>query len=131
MLVQVWNRNKHPFKQQFKDNLVKIAAGAHVVMDYDEAVAFLGSYSPPKYDADGNHQPEGFKMLEIVKKEGLSQGPDPEKKDPEHICIACRYQGADEKDLEEHLKVSHSDQLVKDEQAEEDLARRAKQAKKG
>jgi hypothetical protein len=108
---------------------IKIAANAYIVMDEDDAIDFKGKYSPPKFDADGNDMPEGYKMIRIVAGAAVADEKtfDEAKKPEANVCVACRYQAANAKDLEEHAKSSHAGQAMKDEAAEEALKKRGNQ----
>lgn len=127
--VKVWNENTHPFEQKFKDMDIKIAAKAFILMDEDDAYNFKGTYAPPKYNADGKDLPEGYKMIRIEHGTDLGklETPSASKQADANVCMACRYQAANPKDLEEHSK-THASQSLKDEQAEAELKRRGGKA---
>jgi len=126
--VKVWNDNVHPFQQKFRDETVKIGAKAFVWMDQDDAVMFAGSFSPPVLGVDGEHRPEGFKMIRIERTKDAPPSTKPEKTELDaQVCMVCRYQAANEKDFEEHGK-THASQALKDEAAEAEIKTRRKGA---
>lgn len=62
-LVKVWNDNIYPFKQQMKGVVYEVPAGGSIEMEYEEAVDFVGMFSPmPPEDYAGDHR-EFHKML--------------------------------------------------------------------
>jgi hypothetical protein len=118
--VRVYNRNKFPYKEKFKDEHILIAPGAFIEMDEDDAHMFKGSFSSPVLGVNGEHLPEGFKMIEIVRGADVK---DEAPKAKAHQCLACKYTGSSEGDLNEHLKI-HQDQVVVDEEAEKAIRRK-------
>lgn len=118
--VKVYNRNKYPYKEKFKDEQIHIEPGGYVEMDEDDAYMFKGSFSSPVLGVDGEHLPQGFKMIEIVKD---SDAPAEAPKAKSHQCLACKYTGESDADLKEHLK-THEDQVVVDEEAEKALRKK-------
>ena len=122
--VQVWNKNVHVYKETFKGDKVEIAPNSFIWMDEDEAYQFMGTFSPPVLDVDGNHKPEGYKMIRVVIADNAPAESKPKSIENDNICVACRYQASDSKDLEEHSKVSHASSLLKDELAELELKKR-------
>jgi hypothetical protein len=67
MEVKVWNDNTHPYREEFKGNKIDIPAGKFVKMQDDEAVLFLGTMNPMKFDVDGKQDPKSYKKLRIEK----------------------------------------------------------------
>lgn len=119
MMVKVYNDNVHPYSEKFKDQKLEIPPHEFIEMEYEEAVQFLGTYSPIKVDADENPIPQCYKMLRIVK---------PVIKATPGVanfnCQKCGYKGANNKDLGEHLDATHADEeLVKLEELDEYLAK--------
>lgn len=121
MMVQVRNLNTHVFKQQFMDRMIVIPPGESIEMDFDEANKFVGTYSSPKLDGDGNHMPEGFKMLRIEDAVAKPVAAPEVKIDP-NKCLSCGYTASGQTDLNEHLK-THGEALV-DPVAEEQIKRK-------
>jgi hypothetical protein len=125
--VQVWNDNAHDFKQKFKGDEIKISAKSWIWMDADDAHSFQGAFSPPVLGVDGNHKPEGFKMIRIEKSDKAPADDKPSSVQTQaNVCPACRYQAGNEKDLAEHQTTMHASQLLKDEVAEEAIKSRKK-----
>lgn len=116
-MVRVYNENVHPYNETFKGTKIHIPAKGNannwVEMDEDEANLFLGSFSPPIIDADGGHDPRGYKMLKIVGETGWA------KKQSEWTCQACKYEASNEKDLNEHIDAKHLDSLLDKDLADE------------
>lgn len=124
MQVRVWNDNIHPYYEEFRDQKIKIPAKSFIMMEAGEAHLFRGSFAPIKVDADGNPIPEGYKMIRI--EENSSATPDTVKETPKNVCQACKYEASSEKDLSEHIESSHKHEMVVDEEAEREIARRPK-----
>lgn len=126
-MVKLWNDNVHPYKEKFREKDFNIPAKSYIKLEAGEAHLLLTSFIPIMIDHDGKPDPRGFKMLRI---EPITAEMEEEKADPksELVCQACRYEGASAKDLAEHVKAQHSDQLLVDEEAE--AAMRAKKKAK-
>lgn len=121
--VKVRNLNKHPFKQKHKNGSnIEIPAGGFVEMDEEDAVVFLGQFSPVKLDNKGNHDPRYFKMLKIERDPKQIQ----KDRDSKPTCPVCREQTSSWLELEAHQRLMHSDQLVKDSDYEAYLEQKAK-----
>lgn len=123
-LVKVRNLNVHPFSQKFRGDTLRIAAGDYIEMDEEDAVQFLGQFYPFKLDNKGNHMPEHFKMLRIEK--------DPGQIVKDHVtnkfmCPACKEQTSSYVELEAHMRLSHSDNLLRDAEYEKYQAQKAKE----
>lgn len=125
-MVRVWNDNKYEYRETFKGDKVVIPAGKFIEMQEDEAIQFKGTFSPPVLDSDGNHKPEGFKMIRL---ERITAEMIEEAKVNELKCLACAKELATQAQLDAHIKEAHADQHVKDEEAEEELKIRAKRKK--
>lgn len=69
-LVDVVNKNVHPFRSKFRDLEIDIPAGGKIEMDHEDAILFLGEKQPMKFDGQDNQLPESYKMLFI---EGLDR----------------------------------------------------------
>lgn len=65
MQVRVQNLNIHPYREKFRDYDIEIPAGGELLMDYDEADAFLQTYRAPVKDGQGRPDPLYFKKLRI------------------------------------------------------------------
>lgn len=64
-LVDVVNRNTHPFNATFKGDKISIPAGGKIKMDHEDAVVFLGEKSPILRDGNDQQKPESYKRLFI------------------------------------------------------------------
>ena len=118
MLVKVHNDNVHPYKEKFRDRDINIPPKGFIEMEYDEAILFKGTFAPMVFDADGNDQPQGYKMIR-VEEPSLKELP---KVNP-NLCVACRYLAHDAKDLLEHAK-AHADNMVVDNEAEAEIVKK-------
>lgn len=128
--VKVWNDNKHAYKEHFRDTLVQIPAGGFILMEEGDAHLFKGQFSPIMVDHDGQPDPRGYKMIRVEKlsdAEALEAVAESEQA----RCHACSYEASSAKDLEEHCASSHSELLVRDEEAEKEVARRKRAQKAG
>jgi len=61
--VKVVNDNVHPFRQEFREEMIVIAPGGFVMMDRDDAVQFVGTFFPPRKDGNDQPDPRVFKKL--------------------------------------------------------------------
>ena len=121
MLVKVWNENRFPFSQFFRERTVTIPAGGFVEMEEDEAWDFHGSYSPVKRDGDNQPLAESFKMLRI------ETPPKAAPKKPSFMCHKCSVEFPSAVALENHIDARHLDDLVDEDVA---AARRVARARK-
>lgn len=119
--VKVWNENKYDYTEQFRDQLIKIPAGKHIMMEEGEAKLFRGSFKAPELDGNGLPTPSSFKRIRI---ERMSDEVEAAPEAASNICQACRYEAASGKDLLEHIAASHADIQVRDEEAEREMARK-------
>jgi hypothetical protein len=65
MKVRVYNTNKYPFEQKFRDDVIKIPPGGFVEMERDEAVAFKSTWYPVRLDYNGNVDESSYKRISI------------------------------------------------------------------
>lgn len=114
--VRVYNRNKYPYREIYKGDLITIDAGAYHVMNEKDAEMFLGSYSSAKKTPQGVPDPTTFKMLEIVKE--LKSGS--EKEVPKFICNADGKEFATKEELDAWEYENHLDKLS-DQKVAEDI----------
>lgn len=119
--MKVYNDNTHPYREIFKGDKIEIPSKGFIIMDYDDAYQFRGTFSPPVLNADNQHMPEGFKMIRVVKHD---EDEAVEPKAETFGCIACKYKGGSAVDVAEHTKAAHSADLVVDKLAEEALKTR-------
>lgn len=110
--AKVYNDNVYPYKEKFKGDEIMIPAKGFIEMEEFDAYEFKGSFNSPVLGVDGDHKPEGFKMIRVVK---LSDSA--EEKDETIKCMACSYRAENAADLNEHSK-EHADRVLVDEEAE-------------
>lgn len=122
-VVKVRNLNVHPFEQKYQGKLISIAPGEFVQMEWEDAVVFLGMFSPFKMDNKGQHDPKFYKMLKIEKDPNKTEGAVAASG---HSCPACKEQTSSWTELEAHMRLMHSDQVVKDVEYEKYQAQKAK-----
>lgn len=106
-MVKVWNDNKLPFKQEFKDALIEIPAGKFIEMQWDEAIEFKSLYYPPAFRGDGTQKPESYKMIRIDGKPPHLAG----EQVSERVCGSCGDKFANDHDLDAHIDRHHLDEL--------------------
>lgn len=121
MQVAVFNDNIYPYKEKFRDKILEIPAKGHIMMDHDEAKIFLGTFNAPMLDADGNHMPQGYKMLRILGKKLPNL--EPVKK---LICHQCNMVFDSQADLETHIVALHVDNLMQETDAEKKVVEEIK-----
>lgn len=122
MKVKVWNENTLDYKEEFRDKKIEIKAGQFIEMDDDEAVLFLGSFSPIKVGGDGEKLPESFKKLRI---EYPGRVPYDLKEAKQNTCIGCGFEATSALELQGHIFQTHADQMA-DEDAKEELVKSVK-----
>ena len=114
--VKVWNRNHYPFSQEFEGENLYIPAGHFIIMDFEKAHKFKGTYSPIELDAGGVPLPKSYKKIEI---EQIGEAELP--KINQHRCQACGFIGLDKKDLDDHINEKHIYDLVDNKEREKRL----------
>jgi hypothetical protein len=124
---KVWNDNSYAHKETFKGDVIDIKAGKYVLMEEDDAIMFRGQFFAPVLDGDGQPKPESYKKIRLELFEA-SEAID--HKADAHVCQACKYKAVSEKDLSEHIEVTHKDSVLVDEDAEQELKLK-KKAKAG
>lgn len=117
MKVKVRNLNEYPYKEDFRDQKIHIEAGGYIEMEDDEAILFLGQFSPIKVDGDGKALPVSYKKLKIEYPGNL---PYESKETKDHTCVGCGFEAQSTKELQTHIFASHADQMH-DEEAKEQL----------
>lgn len=63
--VKVWNKNSLPHVETFKGDKIEIPAGGCIEMDWEDATEFKGQFFPMVINADGTHNPKGFKKIVV------------------------------------------------------------------
>lgn len=127
-LVRVINQNVHPFTQEFRGEKISLAAkgkGKNFIdMEHDDAILFVGQFSPVKMDYDNKPLPESYKMLDIVPLDGQ-----PEEMEEKFICQQCRQEFSSQEELDAHITESHLDLLADED--ERDKRRKGGRPRKG
>lgn len=138
MMVKVYNKNVHPFKQEIKGKEYKIPAQSYIELDYDDASALVKSFSPIEVDFDNRPLPTSYKMLEIdkddvIKYRELAQN---KAKGGTYLCQACGYVASNRWELKGHAMSEHShqfedqdealDSFEQEEQGEKDAKKRVR-----
>jgi hypothetical protein len=131
---RVVNYNVHPFTQEYKGEMISLAAkgkGKNFIdLEQDDAIQFVGQMSPMKFDVDGNPTPEGFKMLEIEQiPDGV--GPETEKETVVHryVCQKCRFVAETQEALDAHVDAEHLSDLADEDEREKRVAAIAKRGR--
>lgn len=125
VLVRVWNDNEFPYREKFKDNEIVIQPRKFIEMELNEAVEFLGSFTPIVRDADGQPDPRSYKKLRIEKT--AKQVP-VVTKPVELTCQMCAITFKNQKELDDHIDENHLSDLADEKEA--DKRRKAVDAKK-
>jgi hypothetical protein len=102
--VKIWNDNVHTYNETFKGEKISIPPGKFIMMEYDEAIQFKGTFAPIKLDADGRPTPEGYKMIRVEE-----PGAKAAVKAAPMGCHRCGYKASSAKDLSEHTDLEHAD----------------------
>ena len=116
--VRVWNRNTYPYSEKFRGKEYSIPAGKCIEMSYDEAVLFLGSFTPIVRKGDGTCDPRSFKKLEIDPEDKAAIRDqrlhliDKDEKETVFVCHACSKEFLTKKGLEKHIKDKHMTEMV-------------------
>lgn len=116
--VKVWNDNVHPYTEKFKGKEITIQAGNHVLMDYDEAVMFLGTFAPIYKKGDGTFDAKSFKKLRIDEEDKAAvrgnrlHMMDDDKKEKIFVCHACEKEFLTKTGLEKHIKNKHMAEMA-------------------
>jgi hypothetical protein len=122
---KVVNDNVHPFRQEFKEQMISIPAGGSISMDRDDAVIFLGSFFPPKKDGNDQPDPKFFKKLRIVDLVGTPS----DIVEESFVCQKCRHKASSKEELDQHIDEMHLEDLADTEfkeQREEEIAKRGR-----
>ena len=124
-LCHVVNDNVHPFRQEFKEEMISIPAGGKIEMDQEDAVMFLGMFYPPKKDGNDQPDPKHFKKLRIEPIKGGSVEPVKES----FVCQKCKFVAQSKEDLESHIDEMHLDDLADADFKEQHVAEIAKRGR--
>jgi hypothetical protein len=127
MMVRVYNKNVHPYKEKWRGTEYNIAPGGFVEMDFYDAHNFLGTKQPNiEVDGNGIPRPTSYKMLEIVKMDGTDKLPEIKH----YICQACNKEFGTKAALDNHAEEMHLDQMT-DEDAVKAIIKKRGRPKKG
>lgn len=119
-MVKVWNDNTHVYKEKFKGDNIVISAKNYITMEEGEALLFKGTFSSIMKDADGNHDPRGFKKIRLEK---IKEENDEPKIVETNRCNVCKFIAVTQLELTEHEKI-HAGQALVDEAAEKELKKK-------
>lgn len=120
--VKVWNKNVHPYTEEFQGEKISIPANEFIMMEQEKAELFRGTFNGVLKNGDGGPDPRGFKMIRI---EYASSSLPVEAERDENKCIACNYKATGKADLSEHTKAMHAHQVAPvDEDGEAEVAQR-------
>jgi hypothetical protein len=106
--VKVVNDNIHPFRQEFKEEMIVIPAGGSITMDRDDAVQFIGSFFPPRKDGNDQPDPRFFKKLRMAEMSGSYAEQAPEK----FVCQKCMFVAKSQVELDAHIDEMHLDDMA-------------------
>lgn len=118
-MVKVWNDNTLPYKEVFEEKQIVIEPSRFVLMDYEKAIKFRGTFAPIKVDAGGVQLKESYKKIRLEVIKGTKEMSDATK----HLCQSCKYLAISEKDLDDHIDSKHLDQLIDEEYKKKRLKR--------
>ena len=116
--VKVWNRNTYDYSEEFRGKKITIPASDFIEMAYDEAVLFLGSFTPIVRKGDGTFDPRSFKKLEIDKDDKAAiraermHSMDADEKEKVFVCHACAKEFLTKTGLEKHIKSKHMSDMA-------------------
>ena len=119
-MVKVWNRNTHPHTEKFKGKSITVPAQGSIEMEFEDAVDFLGQFTPIERDGAGQPLPKSYKMLDIEKPSDFGA-----RIEDRRICMKCKGQFASDSDLVKHIEEFHLDAMA-DADAKDQLEREAK-----
>lgn len=117
-LAKVWNDcttefdangNKVPAKpyvEKFKDEVITIEPGKHIVMDKFDAIQFAGQYIPPRKNGRGDFVNHKMIRVEVI--------PDEVPAVVEIKCQMCLGKFDTDKELALHSEAHHKADMVPD-----------------
>jgi uncharacterized C2H2 Zn-finger protein len=123
VLVRIWNDNDFPYRETWKEKEIVIASRKCIEMELNEAVEFLGTFTPIIRDADGQPDPRFFKRLRMEK---TSKALPTIAKPINLTCQACGIIAKNEKELSDHIDANHLDTMAD----KQELEKRQKNAEK-
>lgn len=122
--VKVWNHNEYTHKETFKEKVVVIEPHKFVVMDYYDAVQFLGQFFPMRHGKDGVQDPRSYKYLQIdpddLKRFREQRESKSDDKDQVFVCHRCMKEFLTKNGLLKHIKTRHIDEMA-DKDARDEL----------
>lgn len=125
MQIKVWNDNNFEYREQFRDKTIVIKPKSFVMMDFDEAQIFQGTYAGRMKTADGQDDPRGFKMIRL----DVDNSYVPETTGPVFTCHADGRTFQTQAELDAHEK-QYESRIVTDSVAEAEIKRRGRPPKK-
>ena len=124
-MVKVWNDNHFPYRETFEDQKIVIEPKRYVLMDYEKAIKFKGTFSPIEVNAGGVQKPESYKKIRLEVLKSTKEATEAVK----YICQSCKYLAISEEDLDTHTDEKHLDQLL-DEEYKKKRLKRLEESKK-
>lgn len=64
-IVKVWNDHDREHVEKFKNEVIRIPAGGHILMDYIDAIDFKGQYFGMKMRGPNDPDPAFFKKIRV------------------------------------------------------------------
>jgi len=123
--VRVVNKGSFEYRENYRGKMIIIPSGKHILMEYDDAVNFLGTMANYKRDKHGMQMPGSEKNLHIPDddkirirelKAGNKVSTD---KEPVYVCHACSKEFKSKPALMKHIKASHTEIMADDEARKE------------
>lgn len=107
--ARVWNDNSAIYKEDFRGDLITIPPKGHVIMDWTDAVAFKGQYTPILRDGLGRDLSP--KMIRLEKIEATAQ----EFPVPKFRCQMDQKEFDTQEGLDAHIAENHTEDMADDE----------------
>jgi len=111
--IRIWNDNTVPYKERFREQDINILPGKFIDMEADDAIQFLGTYSPIKVDGSGNPTRESMKMLRREFIEPLfDDGTNSFNASEDFKCNVCGKKCVDQEHLDGHINANHLNEMI-------------------
>lgn len=130
MQVKVWNDNIYDYTEEFRDQTIKIPAGKYILMEEGEAKLFKGSFNSPILDHDDMPDPRGYKKIRIERDGAIADLQEEAEVSKVYVCQADGSEFTSKEELDEYVKDNFAHLIVKDEEAERQMAAKARGARK-
>lgn len=116
--VKVWNKNTFDHEEMFKGSLIKIPAGAYILMDRHEAVEFKSQFKQPVFLKGGVPDKQHLKMIVLEPIDDTIK--EEEKSNDSFVCQKCNFEAGSHAGLKSHIRSKHL-QSMEDADAREEL----------